>query len=644
MRVAVRSTIFSATSARLNRAAVVIGVDRTGGQTPLESAAAGARDLASFLREEGFDVKCLTDDSTPVTADDVVEAIESFVTLPPRYHLLVVYFSGHGYWQARSDVWLLSGAPVKSREAVNLRTAEDGAKYSGIPNIVFISDACRSIPNSRSGALVEGTPIFPNYDEITRTTKIDFFKATTESLPAYEVSVGGKAQSVLTTALLSAFHAPEAKMVREVVDGANKLYVVPNRCLEEYLPRKVNEILESVDPNLSQNLDIDVPSSDDIYIGRARNFPPAPKADARPPMPPPPPRSPAPARAAESGPPGPVDASKSITIPVLPGDESVADVISRSLSASPVLAAGTAISSMSTVNAQTQLDAKARMPFSAIDHFETGMGIVVTGLPLARVETALQETIYGTPQVQLLSKGDGQSKPGVIRLGSQQALSVLLQTADGRCAIIAALPGFIAHAVFNDTGLANVSYVPSSNQWRWPLYLQKRAELDNLRAMVSVAVDQGIFKLHSSSEANTLADRIRIDKSIDPTLGLYAAHALYQAGNDDELASVLQYMRGDLATDLFDVRLLAQRQFTMPDTYLRVVPVSPMLSQTWSFLAARGVRLQKPLQMASRYLCGSLWTTFEPEAAAAIFDAIARGELHENSFDSRPIPRREEAR
>src|SRR5438128_8370492 len=107
--------------------------------------------------------------------------------------------------------------------------------------------------------------------------------------------------------------------------------------------------------------------------------------------------------------------------------------------------------------------------------------------------------------------------------------------------------------------MSNVSYVPSSNHWRWREYNQRREEINRLRAMVSLAVDRNTFRVRSNRDANALAERIRTEKGVDPTLGLYAAHAFSQAGNDEQIVSIIRYMRDDLHADLFDVRLLAVR-------------------------------------------------------------------------------------
>ena len=227
----------------MKKAAVVVAVGRTGQLTPLNSVASGARRVAKWLKAEGFVVKCLTDQKRPVEFSQVEKAVTAFVTNPPRYHLLLVYFSGHGYWHARGDVWLLSDAPVRADEAINLVAAMDLAKYSGIPNVIFVSDACRSIPNTRGGVRVEGRGLFPNYDDIAKASTIDCFRATSEALPAYEGNINGKSQSLLTAALILAYEEPKATMVLKVVQGGKTIKVVPNQRLKEYLQEKVDALL-----------------------------------------------------------------------------------------------------------------------------------------------------------------------------------------------------------------------------------------------------------------------------------------------------------------------------------------------------------------------------------------------------------------
>ena len=230
--------------------------------------------------------------------------------------------------------------------------------------------------------------------------------------------------------------------------------------------------------------------------------------------------------------------------------------------------------------------------------------------------------------VEILENGDGRDIAAVIRLWDvHPAVSVAIELEDGRCVVLAGLEGYIGQAGFDEEGLSNVSYVPSSNHWRWQIYENKKAEIDRLRALVSLAVKNNTFQIHSDEEADALGRTIRLEKSIDPTLGLYAAHAFSQAGNDDSVLSILNYMRGDLQADLFDVRTLASRHMRGTWGDYPLAPFCPMLTQTWNVLRPRGIVLPHVLEETVPYLCNSLWTTFQPGATEHIMQAIERGEL-----------------
>jgi len=608
----------------IRKAAVVVGVDKTGTLPTLKSAASGAQAVATWLESEGYKVRCLTDKNGPVDSRQVQAAIGEFVTIQSRYSLLVVYFSGHGFWHTRSDHWLLSGAPVQTSEAINLGGAMALAEYSGIPNVVFISDACRSIPDSRSGAKVDGIDAFPNYSEITASSKVDCFKATAEALAAYEVVVNGVPQSVLTSALKSAFDSPEPSMVREITEGGTTVRMVPNRRLEIFLQNRVNALLASVNPGLTQTVQAMVPSSDDVYIALVR-APPA-SAGAAPPSSDPPLAGP------PSGPVAPAPMSAAVPMAMAAGADSAA-TISRSLSTRG-FARGALEETLVPAEQRTERAVRIRLPDRSVDHFETHTGFVVSG-------AALTEALYAgaSPEVvaQRFDPGGNAGIETVVRLqrkdnptialGRRDSGSVALILADGRCAVVPCLPGYIGHALFDDSGLANVSFVPSSNTERWADYAANRDYIDRLRAMVAVALDHNTFQVRSNREAGALAANIRILKSLDPTLGLYAAVAYAQAGNEQELQSVCSIMREDLGADLFDIGVLAMRRGASGLDNVRRAPFCPMLTQTWNVLRPRGIVLPKALQEARPYLCNSLWTTFAPAGARAVIDAIKAGEL-----------------
>jgi hypothetical protein len=595
-------------------AAVVIGVDKTGGFDPLKSAASGAKQVAAWLEKEKFDVACLTDGpATPVTANGISTAIATFATKPPTYDLLVVYFSGHGQWHTRADHWLLSGAPANTAEAINLEGAMYTARKCGIPNVVFISDACRTIPRTDVDSLVGGVDAFPNHG-ITSTAKIDYFKATSDARAAWELPIKGTDQSVLTHVLLDAFEAPEPHIVKQLGNGDQAIYVVPNRLLESVLQPRVDAILDEVEGDLAQIIETSVPSADDVYIARVWQKDGSGKGGAAPP-PPPLPRAPggdlllgddwhtrSPSFDAKRRP------SRKV-----PG-RAAAEAISNTLRGAAGAMAPTGVNS-------AEID--RRTPDPAADHFETETGFIIRGAHV--VDAAISPHARSGYDV-LNAAGDPRGEAVRINPGVP-AQSVVIVLGDGRSVVLPALKGYLAHAIFDEDGLANVSYVPSSNNWRWYAYNANRQEIDRLRALVALAVQRNTFRVRSELEAIQLAQRIRVEKALDPTLGLYAAYAFAQAGIDGQVRDIAGYMREDLNADLFDVAMLAGYTENPPAYTQPPVPFCPMLTQGWNLLRAYDVTLPDVLTTASRHLCNSLWSTFTKRGTSLVLDAIRSGAL-----------------
>lgn len=619
------------------RAAVVIGVNETGGLGKLSSPADGAREVAEWLRGEGFDVTCLTDEDAPVGAGDVEDAIAAFVTTPPRYHQLIVYFSGHGYWHARSDLWLLSGAPTRTSDAINLEGAIDLAKYSGIPSVVFVSDACRSIPRGRAEALIRGVDGFPNHAEIETPSKVDVFRATSEATSAWEGPVeGGTVRSLLTAAWRSAYETPRPDMVRTVTEDGQTVKVVPNRALEDFLQERVNELLDGIDPGLNQVIEAAVLSTDDVYVARVREPVASPPAA---PAPPPPdqdedqdqPRSGArfrvltrpfarrrptvPRNEPDGAPGGRPGVPRPGSSP--PRHDRVEMILTEPASDGDLAFPGVTTEAVD-----------ARLPGPGPDHYESGVGFIVHGAAVARATCTRRAA---GARIEVVEPGTPSARPGgepgLVRLDALPgAASALIGLADGRACVLPALQGFIGHVRVDDRGVASVSYVPSTNDERWDAYADVRDRIDRLRSKVALAIDQNALTLRSDDEALRLADEIRMGKGIDPALGVYAAHTYSQAGRDDLVRDVAMYLEHDLGVDLYDVRLLGSRQPEMGHTD-GIVPICPMLTQAWSLLRPRGVAVPPPLAEAAGHLCPSLWTTFRPDGADALFDAVDQGAL-----------------
>lgn len=578
-----------------NRAAVVIGVNNTGELTPLESAVAAAEDVARWLQSEGFKVIKLTDAEKPVTAAAVRKAVTKFVDAG-TYEQLVLYFSGHGYWKNDTELWLLSDAPGNSNEAVNWVETVDLARVSGIPNVVMISDACRSIPQTTTGMRVRGSAVFPNNPTNAVQPKIDKLQASVEGAPAYEVTLptgpAGKV-SVFTHCLRKAFTDPDVTMVLTLQEGRKTLEVVPLRRLEGFMRREVPALLSSVSLADDQRPVIDVLSDEPAYLAQVRR------------------------------PPGSVvDGTPSTTPPTAPPPVTVDDVARAAVAAeiSPAGAGG--------------LQRYLRGPGAeAARQLKALRSEIQTPPPVTRFESQTGFTVSGAEVRgrvagdggQVDDAGDEHPNAAAVRIWldpGRTSCSVAITFADGTGTALPALEGYLGHINVADGGVTNVTYVPSDNSWRWTYYLERREEIDSLRSAVSAAASLGVLRLRED-DAERFADRVRVGKQFDPTLGVYAAYAYAEAGLSDHVRSVRQYMYDDLGISLFDVAML-DRGGRMEELGGHV-PFCPLLSQGWNYLRTRGIALPSVLENAQDELAQSLWTTFNPDVMNLVNRTLERG-------------------
>ena len=220
------------------RAAVVIGLNSYPDLPQLNASVAGAEEMAAFLAGEGFEVVAINDRGGEVRAYQVADAVEAFVRRGTLDQLLI-YFSGHGTMAGTSEHWLLSGAPFRSAEAISVDENFFLARRCGIPNIVIVSDACRSVPQSLGLSSIVGQPIFPGAMNTEVHVDVDLFFAALPGAPALELPVEESVQrheAIFTAAFLKAFREPDRDMIYTLDDGLN---VIPNRRLRKFLVREV---------------------------------------------------------------------------------------------------------------------------------------------------------------------------------------------------------------------------------------------------------------------------------------------------------------------------------------------------------------------------------------------------------------------
>jgi len=599
----------------MDSAAVVIGIDRTGGLTPLKAAASGAEDVARWLRGEGYQVTCLTDrpdpatgDARPVTRRMIFDAVAEHVNRS-NVEKLVIYFAGHGYLRSPSEIWLLSGAPEDPGEAVDQTTSADMARSSNIRNVVFISDSCRSIPGGLLGQKVTGGTIFPNRTAGNVRTEVDHFFATRPGEAAIESQIPDWAEaSGLFTRVLQASHLdpPRDKLV-----SRNRKEVVPSRWLRDVLPDRVDEEAQRKSLALTQRPEVRL-ETEQAFIAFARftQLDPrdyAPFADPHDFDPhelnigfanwhhEPRRRSPASMpRQWRDAPRKRVNKAAKL--------HQFADLVSAAASSADIASIAEHARTVRDLGPQ-----ESGVPDPAIPAWITIRGggarrAATPGKPQQMLDPATDPTYVGIPL------GEGSA-----------ACSVAIELADGAGAVVAALRGYVCQVTIVEGDVSDIGYIPFSGE-RADVYRYMHPKIDAIRAVASAAAARGLLHIERK-DAKRLAEATRQYKMFDPSLGLIAAQAYAAAGLREQAESVRDYSRQDLDVDLFDIWLLAGAERDGPPHY----PFCPMMTQSWSYLEARGVEIHPVLRSRGRH--SGFWTTFSKGEIDRIIKLVEAGDL-----------------
>lgn len=589
----------------MQRALVAIGVDAPASDFPrLRAAADGAKQIAAWGKTQGFDVALLTDeDGNSVALGDVFTAVKKFVDARV-YSQLVVYFSGHGILVAAdTEVWLLSGALSNPNDAVNVSGSVTAARTSGIPHVVFVSDACRSMPSQFRMGLVTPGLIFPPRQPQPRSqqTEVDSFYATLPGDVALEVGpteAKNAFRGLLTSCMLDALQGMPPSIVERVKDSDGSRRVVASRPLKEHLVKAVPSAAAAVSVTLNQMPDIRVESALPKYLADLSLLRPK-----------------RPQKAPAKAPPAAEADLKTLAYtftkswkqtlePTFNGlgelelagnddiRQEVESIVEAGRRVSNEIQTGFAVSGAKVHSVILSLDARHRVWES---------------------EGATQINIDYWSDAWSLQRGKGLA---------------LVRFADGTGVALSVLRRFVGSVVVDSGVVRTVNYAPSGeDDFRSPSAHVRRIE--ERRAVVAVAARHGSFRLGKKS-ANRIADYLRRYKSYDPTLGLYAAYAYAQAGNDDEVLSVFGYMARDSAPVLFDVAMLAAQRarrgrysdrpaewgaevLRKKDFKLDFAPWLPVLTQGWMLMGRYGDAMPPVLREASRHLLPGLWTTFAKE-------------------------------
>ena len=610
------------------RAAVLIGVRRSGRLPKLQATTAGVRRMERWARDQGLDpVVSITDDDGPVTVRQVKQAIRMIVERGDVGQLLV-YFSGHGVNVGYAEYWLLSEAIDDTNEAVNLRGTESLARYSPVPHVVFVSDACRTAAEGiRAGALT-GSEIFPNPDGGGRLRAVDLFYAATLGRPAHEIRdpevSSGRYRALYTEVLEECLRGRCPAVLETLENGDSRIELVRPRRLGEQLPRQVLARLRELglDLSIAQEPDALVTSGPEAWLARIEaagatrgvldlDLSGPASGDlgdnslpGEPNQPPPQTTHSRPARAllnlllsapADLA----LDLHRAVPPELLQRTATGLTGEEREILGEPPDAAGSA----DEADLANEADDRDRATLRA--------GFRVRGNGVARAYAA-------GASVEVLDEGLVRVEP------DGEIDDVWLGFADGRAAVIPAIPEFSATLTFAEGELATVAFEPSPASWRWQEYRGARRELSLLRSLVAESARFGVFR-PEGDRALRLAERIRRAKGLDPTLAIYAAYAYHDLHREDLLADMKSYLQQDVGILPYDIALLSgDLRGRAAGRGEGIHPAFPLLAQGWSLVRALGGRLPPRLETLQRHLVSSLWSLFDERGGAMLLDFMRR--------------------
>jgi len=240
----------------MERAGIFIGVDRTGGLAVLQDAARSADRMHAWATGQGIASALLTDAGQgTVEPDQIFEAVEK-VVLGPGADQLILYFAGHGYRNAQTELWLLSHAPQRTYAAVDISSSAELARQCGIPHVVIISDTCRVAPSGSQALTLRGADVFPSLPDSLLgqagpegAPKVDRLWACALGKPAYEIAEAGHAaryRSAYTDALLAGVLGESPGIIDRSAVISEGFAYVRMAALETFLPAQLQQRLQGV--------------------------------------------------------------------------------------------------------------------------------------------------------------------------------------------------------------------------------------------------------------------------------------------------------------------------------------------------------------------------------------------------------------
>lgn len=600
---------------------ISIGIDKANGLTPLGAAVSGAKEFALWGQSQGYITDLFVDEIKKVTQSEIFDKINEIVD-SRTCEQLIVFFSGHGILKSPSqEIWLLSNARNNPNESINLTGSIDNARTSAIPYIVFISDACRVLPNELlfTG---NGSVIFPIVDSTDQDCAIDILYATRPGNPAHEQNsqLNTKKFGLFTQALLEILNGNYPELIKANPSGddltsyynlddllvnrnykslSNGNWHINSINSESSIKSVVAKKARDISITLKQTPDIRIqfqnpkPSLAEFDDNNAKNILLSSNSQIK--------EKVSTERTIFNG----VQNKLNDGLSNFETDNRSFKAILQDMEEIPMDIYN--LKSTLIKNSEVIFDAKGK------SSFETETGFTIIGTQIKDVLTTSTKDIFTeSNRVHIRIYPNNNSKTALIVLKNGYSIP------------IAIISGYIGTLVFDKNQLLTINYTPSKNTYKYQYFEQNENRIGFVRSFVASAANEGFdysqtFKNEFTKDGylnySNAGSYLRQEKSIDPSLGLYAVYAFRQEGKIRDIKSVYDFMAEEPNNMIFDVALLANK---LSSEKVRLSPFCPMIAIGWAYRHHFDEFINQEVREASNFLVPSLWTTFDKKGTEII--------------------------
>ncbi|QBO59546.1 caspase family protein [Chryseobacterium salivictor] len=612
----------------MSRIAICIGVNNVQNFTPLKGASKGAVEFSKWATAQGYDIKLFTDENKNIVrVRDIYDCINQCLE-EMKYNQIIVYFSGHGISRGpNQEFWFLSEGGNNGNEIVDLTRSADNAVRCPIPYVLFISDACRSLPTDEIHT-TGGQTIFPN-QKIDSGNTIDIFYATRPGAPAFEIAGDSlkEAHGIFTESLIAYLSGEFLEtIVNNTIEDGAKI----QRYLDKYYDVKqltadfnYKSLLQQNQKWIISGPEVDIKLKEFVEsrsFGITKGQSPEIRVNNH---------------------------KQEHPLSIFTDEQGKNLILNRVKPPKPIIHPIDPLPyKINKMEQLREFSVSLWKERSDVDHIRNKVAHLAEEKIFAS-EQLFDDPIYnkytgieviGEEIIDLITPYNSLNAPWKHR--NKNSISFhpddpyrptswsLLRLKGDRSVPIAIIEGFIAQLVFKDGYLFTVNYSPAkTNHYTYDDYQSKKDEVTKKRSLIAISANNGFNYKEAFQKVdfsnfygsyNDAGSFLRMGKSLDPALGMYAAYAFRESGDFYKIRSVYKYMAMDNPYVPFDVAMLAGKLNADRPT----AAFCPLMSIGWSYKHLYEDFINPKIIDATKYLEPGLWTTFTSKGTELLITEI----------------------